>query len=89
MVIVFYYVYIIENVSGEIYIGATSDLQNRLAEHNSGRVDSTKGCTWKLAYYEAFRNKRDAFEREKKLKHHGYGIGHLRDRIERSLEDTV
>ena len=36
-------------------------------------------------HYEAFLDKKDAFQREKMLKHHGSAVGHLKKRIKSSL----
>ena len=60
-----YYVYVIVNESSEIYIGFTSDLQNRLEKHNAGGNTSTKGHKWRYAYYEAYTDKEDAVLRER------------------------
>ena len=54
----------------KIYIGFTSDLQNRVKAHNEL---ATKGWTIKfrpctVIYTETFDNKKDAIEREKQLK---------------------
>ena len=65
-----YYVYIIENQVGKLYIGSTPSLENRLASHNriSG-PDWTQGKgPWKLIYIEKFATKKLALQREKKLK---------------------
>jgi putative endonuclease len=41
-----------------LYIGSTEDLKRRLAEHNSGKTQSTKAfCPWGVVYYEAHLNK--------------------------------
>jgi len=63
-----YYVYLIESVSaqGERYLGMTSDLKQRLQEHNAGKSSHTsKFKPWKLKTYIAFtdRAKAGAFER--------------------------
>jgi predicted GIY-YIG superfamily endonuclease len=63
-----YYVYLIESVSaqGERYLGMTSDLKQRLQEHNAGKSSHTsKFRPWKLETYIAFtdRAKAEAFER--------------------------
>ena len=49
-----YYVYLIESVSaqGERYLGMTTDLKERLREHNAGKSSHTsKFKPWKLATY--------------------------------------
>ena len=66
----FYYVYIIESKKdGDLYIGYTTNLIQRLKEHNQGLNFSTKSAKpWQLIYYEACLNGRDAKRREKYLK---------------------
>ena len=81
-------VYIIQNdFSKEIYIGTTSNLENRLKNHNSGGNKSTKRMNgkWVLIYAEAFRIKEDAIIREDKLKHHGSAKKALYNRIKNSF----
>ncbi len=67
-----YYVYILSNEGGALYIGYSSDLKRRLGEHIQDKVDTTKrlGCK-KLIYYEAFISESIARERERKLKQFG------------------
>ena len=68
-----YYVYFLQSISNKnwFYIGYTSNLENRLKEHNGGRVKSTKfRKPFYLLYYEAYKNKTDALMREKNLKTH-------------------
>ena len=51
------------------YIGSTSNLDRRLANHNTGKVRSTKAYKhWKIIYRESFENKSEAFNREKQIK---------------------
>ena len=62
-----YYVYLIESLSvqGERYVGMTTDLKQRLQEHNAGKSSHTsKFRPWKLTTYIAFtdRIKAEAFE---------------------------
>jgi predicted GIY-YIG superfamily endonuclease len=62
------YVYLLESeaVAGERYVGATSDLKRRLAEHNAGEsLHTSKFVPWKLVTYVAFSDgpKAEAFER--------------------------
>lgn len=80
-----YYVYLLKNEKQELYTGCTNDLKRRLEEHNASKSDFTKGHKWSIVYYEAYKSKNDAFDREKKLKHHGYGIRHLKSRCRESL----
>src|SRR5580700_11057473 len=51
------YVYLLQSeaFAGQRYIGITSDLRKRLAEHNGGRSPHTsKYSPWKLVTYVAF-----------------------------------
>ncbi len=54
-----YYTYILQsNKNKRLYIGSTEDLKIRFADHNKGKVNSTKSyLPWQLIYYEAHRNK--------------------------------
>lgn len=64
-----FFVYLLRNTTdGELYVGFTSDLKKRLAEHNRGNTKSTRGKIWKCIYYEACLNQKDAVRREKYLK---------------------
>ena len=50
-------------------MGMTGDLKRRIKEHRAGSNTSTRNRgEFKLIYYEAYRNKMDAFGREKFLK---------------------
>lgn len=62
-----FYVYLLESESapGQRYIGVTTDLKFRLADHNSGRSPHTsKFPPWRLVTYIAFSDeaKAKAFE---------------------------
>lgn len=66
-----------------MYVGFTSDLKNRLKQHNSGKVASTKDRTpLDLTYYEACIDQKDALQlhREKYLKT-AYGKRYLKSRL--------
>ena len=55
-----HYVYLLhsESVTGQRYIGVTSDLKQRLAVHNAGKSPHTsKYLPWKLVTYVAFSEK--------------------------------
>jgi putative endonuclease len=63
----FYYTYVlISTIDGNFYVGYTKDLKNRIADHNDGKVKSTKNRRpLKIVYCEASLNKDDAIHREK------------------------
>ena len=51
------------------YVGMTSDIQQRLKDHNSGNNKSTKPYRpWVVLHKEIFQNRIDARSREKYLK---------------------
>jgi len=63
-----YYLYLTESLSaqGERYVGMTTDLKQRLREHDQGKsFHTTKFSPWKLITYVAFtdRARAEAFER--------------------------
>ena len=71
-----FYTYIIESLSHpeKRYIGHTSDLKQRIAEHNTGRCPHTaKFMLWKLRMYVAFETLEQARHFELYLKS---GSGH-------------
>ena len=86
-----FYVYFLKSkASGFTYVGRTDDLKRRFAEHNNRQVLSTKAfAPYKLVYYEAYADRKDAVARERKLKHHGSVIGHLKKRCVNSLIDQT
>ena len=65
-----YYVYVLHsNHDQGLYIGYSADLKRRLNEHNEGKSISTKARRpWRLVYYEAYVDERDALGREEFLK---------------------
>ncbi len=65
-----FYVYCLESEKDEdLHVGYTIDLKKILKEHNQGLNFSTKSHKpWKLIYYEACLNEKDAKRREKYLK---------------------
>ena len=73
--------------SKQLYIGVTENLHRRISEHNHQQQRSTirKSGQWILVYAEAYRDKLDAYDRERKLKHHGSAKNKLRERIQRCL----
>ncbi|MGJ8653058.1 MAG: GIY-YIG nuclease family protein [Opitutaceae bacterium] len=68
-----HYVYILRSISdtNQTYVGYTTNLQQRLTEHNSGKSSHTKKFTpWELLHYSAFPNKGTALAFEAYLKSH-------------------
>ena len=64
------------------YVGSTSDLRRRLAQHNAGENVSTKSrAPWHLIYYEAYENRLLALKREKQLKYHAKAMTALKKRL--------
>ena len=64
-----YYVYILKSNNNQYYIGATSNIRNRVKYHNAGRVRSTKSNKpWSLIYKEKYNTLSEARSREKQIK---------------------
>lgn len=65
-----YYVYILTNRSGTLYVGVTRDLLRRVHEHKSKLVDGfTKRYNIdRLMYYETSEDVQACITREKQLK---------------------
>ena len=66
----YFYVYILQSKRDKrLYIGFTDNVFNRLIQHNSGKVPSTKPrIPFDLIFFEAYANKYDALRREKYFK---------------------
>jgi len=81
------YIYVIKSLKTDtLYIGRTDDLSRRINDHNKGYSPSTRRhIPYELVYFEYYKDEKDAIERERKLKHHGSSIGHLKIRIKNSL----
>lgn len=82
-----YYVYILQSLKDKsFYMGYSSDLKKRIKEHFSGQVTSTKKkIPFRLIYYEAYLEKKDALGREKFLKS-GAGWRFIKKQIKYFLE---
>ncbi|OGE76659.1 MAG: hypothetical protein A3C85_04080 [Candidatus Doudnabacteria bacterium RIFCSPHIGHO2_02_FULL_48_21] len=84
-----FYVYILRSkINKRTYIGFyTENLKQRILKHHAGMVRTTKN--WRpleLVYYEAYKSKKDALIREKRLKSFAKGFSSLKGRIKFSLE---
>jgi putative endonuclease len=65
-----YYVYIMTNRSGTLYIGVTNDLERRVHQHKTRQIDgfTRKYHMTRLVHYEVGSDIREAIAREKQLK---------------------
>ena len=77
-----YFTYVLRSkTDSKLYIGYTTNLKNRLYEHLTGKVESTKSrLPVELVYYEACLDKYKAMQREKYFKT-GFGRKYLHSRI--------
>ncbi len=79
-----FYVYVLRNLEGRLYIGSTQDLDGRVTRHKSGGVRWTsQHGPWELAYSEAFETRAEAVRRERVLKT-GRANQELRQRLSES-----
>ena len=65
-----FYTYILQSTkSGRYYIGHTSNIEERLERHNTGKVKATKNKgPWILLSYEIYNTKQEANSRELYIK---------------------
>ena len=65
-----YYAYIlVSETTGRRYFGSCEDMEKRLAEHNAGKVRSSKAYRpYRILYYEIYESRGEAFAREKYFK---------------------
>ena len=76
-----FYIYFLYRGDKNItYIGYTDNLERRLKEYKNKKPE--------LIYYEAYRDKRDALDRERKLKQRGQSVRRLKDRLKYSIGKT-
>ena len=82
-----YYTYILQSFkNNRRYIGSTKDLKQRIKEHNAGigGLYTKNNRPFKLIYYEAYIEKKDAESAEKFYKT-GYGREVLNDKLKNYL----
>jgi len=84
-----HYIYLLQSKKDKsLYIGYSPDLRERLVKHNKKQVISTKDkAPWKLIYYEAYLERKDATGREKFLKS-GAGWRFIKKQIKHYLETS-
>ena len=69
-----FWVYVLQSENtGRIYIGQTSNLTHRIAQHNNLKSSRTRFTyhqrgAWKLVYKEQYQNRKEAIRRERELK---------------------
>ena len=82
-----YYVYVLKNKRGNLYIGYSANLKRRILDHRSGKVYTTRrlGKDFELIYYEAYKDIEDAKNREKSFKKSGSVYNGLVKRIKKSI----
>jgi putative endonuclease len=72
-------VYVIQNAEGRFYIGITSDLEQRIRDHNNGISKWTKyRGPWKLVWSQQSASIGEARKLENQLKRQGRGNGFYR-----------
>ena len=81
-----YWVYVLVNPEGKLYIGQTDDLPRRLSQHNDPAYRGTLYTKrhpgpWRLVHKEQFATRRQAMRRERELKT-SQGRAWIRRRIE-------
>lgn len=82
----FFFVYILISLNDrKLYIGYTENLEQRVKDHQLGKVRATKSrLPLVLIHYEAFTNKKDAKVREIFLKS-GFGRSQLKKALQNIL----
>ena len=65
-----YYVYILKSLkNGDLYVGSTTNINNRIKLHNSGKIKSTKAYRpWILLETRKFNTRSEAIRIERFLK---------------------
>jgi len=82
----YFYTYVLRSLKDmNYYVGYTSNIVNRINEHNSGKVISTKNrIPLELVYWEGCLNQQDATARENYLKT-TWGKRYIKTRIKNYL----
>ena len=82
-----FFVYVLRSkFNKSFYVGFAVDLRDRMEKHNNGLVQSTEHIRpMELLYCEAYKSKKDALIREKRLKRFAKGFASLKSRLHYSL----
>jgi putative endonuclease len=85
-----FYVYVLQSEKDKkFYTGYTHDVNSRVEQHNTGKVESTKSrLPFKLIYWEGCLNQKDALHREKYLKT-AWGKRYLKTRLKHYLTREI
>jgi putative endonuclease len=76
-----YFVYVLRNAEGRLYVGSSATPDERLKSHNAGRVRSTKPHRpWERVLLEHYADRQRAEKRERYFKS-GWGRKELRKLI--------
>lgn len=77
-----YYVYVLKSkIDGSLYYGHSSNLKQRIKEHNSGRTKSLKyKIPLVLIYYEKVDNLEQALKKERYFKS-GFGRKYIKNKL--------
>jgi putative endonuclease len=80
-----YFVYVLKSTKDkELYYGLTANLENRLVEHNKGKVQATKGRTpFDIVYFETVANLTEARRKEKYFKS-GFGRKYIKNKLSKT-----
>jgi len=83
-------VYVLKSrIDEKFYVGFTSNLAERIVQHNKGLVKSTKNRRpLEIVYYEVCFNQKDATHREKYLKT-SYGKRYIKNRLKHFLLNSI
>ncbi len=77
-----YYFYVLQfEKNGKLYKGFTGNLKKRIADHRSKKsIFTSRNGDFKLIFYEAYLDKKDAMEAERYFKS-GHGREVLREKL--------
>ena len=79
-----YFVYVLQNSEGRLYVGFTTDLERRVRQHQEDKGGWTSGRgPWELVHHESFSDRVEAMRRERNLKR-GKTNQELRRRFDRT-----
>jgi putative endonuclease len=64
-----YFIYVLRNPQGRLYVGFTTNLEKRVRQHHEGEGGWTHSRgPWELVHFESFTTRAEALRRERNLK---------------------